>query len=640
MRLRTLAILTMSCLATSVLSHRLAAEPTIFDPKAGTSPAKKTDDPKPEAKSKYAVVEVVNLAPVPLVEGAEKEADKTISTGWQKIDKQLEGWQIYSKQTGGGTNGVLDVTVKTGGLVLIACNWDYQGNSGGDWKKERWEAADFAKNGWTDTGTQIISNRNRAFKIFSKTVKTGEQMRLRCNKYEPPYILQPGDGTPAVASTTPPAKVTTPPSKPIRPADPPPVARTTRRPAAAGTAIDFPVSAAARDPNFKPSAPPADLNTVDRPDYQTQPKPLVKSLSSATALMVITGDDGSATGFTQDIIATIDADSRKENVAGIRILRSDGDSTMRTALEEAVRAVRMRYPIWEPGYIDLSFGEKHNRHGGPSAGTAFALLMLSCLEGFELDAKCAVTGDITVDWKVRKVGGVTAKVRGAALDKCLYAAIPEANESVISDLAILHGNNAVAEIQIFSIATLQDAMSIAKKEKDPKISEAIKRFTELQPSLAKFEKLTLQKPETKAALKKVLELAPNHLSARHLLAVAEGKASKTLSVTATIYKLHATMYPYYVLLSGDNKISRSTLPELMTATARKSFNTLRPIAHKDLLPLLTDQSAFIEAMDVFAQRPSNSSWEALKTRWGTLRARFKEVDSDDGISNSLRREGF
>jgi hypothetical protein len=422
--------------------------------------------------------------------------------------------------------------------------------------------------------------------------------------------------------------------------DPKPAAKTPPRRSGPGQPIDFPVSVAARDPNFKPSPPPADLNAVERPDYQTQPKALVKSLASATALMVITGEDGSATGFTQDIIATVDADSRKENAAGIRILRADGDSTMKTALEEAVRAVRMRYPIWEPGYIDLSFGEKHNRHGGPSAGTAFAMLMLSCLEGFELDPKCAVTGDITVDWKVRKVGGVTAKVRGAALDKALYAAIPEANESVISDLAILHGNSAVAEIQIFSIATLQDALAIGKKEKDPKLAEAIKRFTELQPSLAKFEKLTLQKAETKAALKKILELAPNHLSARHLLAVAEGKAPKNLSVTATIYKLHATMYPYYVLLSSDNKISRSTLPELMTATARKSFNTLRPIAHKDLLPLLTDQSAFIEAMDVFAQKPSSSSWEALKTRWGTLQARFAELRTDKEITESLRREGF
>src|SRR6202021_2467746 len=62
--------------------------------------------------------------------------------------------------------------------------------------------------------------------------------------------------------------------------------------------------------------------------------------------------------------------------------RGDGDPTMRTALEEAVRAVRLRYPIWEPGHIDLSFAEKSVSHGGPSAGTVFALLMLSTLENF------------------------------------------------------------------------------------------------------------------------------------------------------------------------------------------------------------------------------------------------------------------
>jgi hypothetical protein len=425
--------------------------------------------------------------------------------------------------------------------------------------------------------------------------------------------------------------------KPAPAKEPVPAAKT---PAVPTGPIDFPVTSAARDPDFKPSAPPADLNTIERPDYQKQPKPLLKSLTSATCLMVITSKDGSATGFTQDIIANIDPDSRKENSSGIRILRSDGDPTMKTALEEAVRAVRMRYPIWEPGYIDLSFGEKHNRHGGPSAGTAFALLMLSALEGFELDPKCAITGDITVDWKVRKVGGVTAKIRGAALDKAVYAAIPDANESVIPDLALLHGNSALYDIQIFSIATLQDALAIAKKDKDPKLAEAIKLFADLHPQLAKLEKITLQKSETKATLKKILELAPNHLSAKYLLASAEGKAAKTLSAAATLYKLDAIMVPYNVAFASNKEVSRATLPQLITANARKQYNVLRPIAHKDLVSLLNDQSAFTEAIEQYADRPTPAAWASLRTRISNLKARSAELAADEKLGGALMREGY
>jgi hypothetical protein len=270
---------------------------------------------------------------------------------------------------------------------------------------------------------------------------------------------------------------------------------------------------------------------------------------------------------------------------------------MGTALEEALRAVKLRYPLWEPGHIDLSFGEKSHKHGGPSAGTAFALLMLSTLENFDLDPKCAVTGDITVDWKVRKVGGVTAKIRGATLDKCLYAAIPEGNEASFADMALLYGNSALYQIQVFSIATLQEATAIAQKDRPDNLKQAIALFRHLQSELTKSEKLALENPETKKTLHKILELAPNHLSAKYLLAIADGKANKTLSANATLYRLDIILYPYWNVISNGKTVDRTTLPATVTLNARKQLALLRPIAHKDFLPLFVDETAFIESMD-------------------------------------------
>jgi hypothetical protein len=110
-----------------------------------------------------------------------------------------------------------------------------------------------------------------------------------------------------------------------------------------------------------------DPNAVERPEFQFKAKPLVKSATSVTGMMVRVAEDGRASGFTSDIIATVPSKSRDSDSAGIGFFRADGDEAMKTAFEEAVRAVTLRYPYWEPGRIDVSFGEKFTAHGGPSS---------------------------------------------------------------------------------------------------------------------------------------------------------------------------------------------------------------------------------------------------------------------------------
>ena len=245
-------------------------------------------------------------------------------------------------------------------------------------------------------------------------------------------------------------------------------------------------------PSGHPTAAPVtgsstvvDPSAIERPQYESSAKSLLKSITSVTAMTVITTNEGDEYGQTSDIIATIDPDSRRSEQSGVGFYRPDGDDAMKTAFQEAVRAVRMRYPIWEPGHIDISFGEKFDTHAGPSAGAAFGLLMLSSLEGFEIDPKCAVTGDITVDWRVRNVGGITAKVRGAALDKCLYAAIPSGNQEALSDMVLLYGESSLWDVQVFGLDTLQDAVAVARRDRSPQMVEAMKTFAELQAAASK-----------------------------------------------------------------------------------------------------------------------------------------------------------
>ena len=413
---------------------------------------------------------------------------------------------------------------------------------------------------------------------------------------------------------------------------------------AAPTRIEVSVECAhpAKDASSTPEpvgpAPDADQDPIERPAYQAAPRKLVKSVTSVTSMVVRIGEDGDATGATSDIIAVVAPESRRSNKAGAGFSRVDGDDMMRVAFEEAVRAVTLRYPIWEPGHVDFSFGEKFVGHGGPSAGTAFALLLLSELEGFEIDRKCAVTGDITVDWKVRKVGGVTAKLRGATLDKCLYAAIPEDNATAFADMALLYDTSALWDIQVLSIDTLQDAVAVARRDRPEKLAKALALFAELQTKLRASGKPALASPGSKAALKEILTLAPNHLSAKYLLDIAEGKASKTLSANATLYRLSTAFFPFRKALYSGKKIDRNELPAYEAIIARKRLNALRPIADKNLLPLISDVLALIEAMDNFAA--NGSSGANLISRAESFDARVATMSSDRDFAEKIAREGY
>lgn len=383
---------------------------------------------------------------------------------------------------------------------------------------------------------------------------------------------------------------------------------------------------------------PSDGNAIERPAYRDAPKALIKSQATVRAMVVKIQEDGDEMGFTSDIIATVDPDSRRSNHAGIRLLRGEGDANMRTTLEEAVRAIKLRYPIWEPGYIELSFGEKFTLHGGPSAGTAFALLMLSILEGVELDPSCAVTGDITVDWKVRPVGGVTAKLRGATLDKCQLAVIPVGHEMAFADMGILYGKPAIWNIQVFTASRVQDALAVARTDRKKNLSEAIRLFSGLQLQLAKSEKLTLQAPETRKTLTQILELAPNHLSARRLLALCDGTAAPKLSANGTMYRLSVLFYPYREILYKQDHLDRTVLPASTTAVARKRLAALRPIADPTLAPLITDMGKFIDVMDAFAAGTAPA--KAVKLKFDALQARLATLNSDVGFAERLVREGY
>lgn len=137
-----------------------------------------------------ATIAVVNMQPGPLAISANAD-DKN---GWTHVPPQLtsNGATIFTPS--GNTNGLADIEIKTDGYMLIACNWDYQGNQSGDWDKDAWDERKFKTKGWDrltkgELGGELIKNGNRVQTVFMKKVKKGDKFRLRCNKYDPPFPI-------------------------------------------------------------------------------------------------------------------------------------------------------------------------------------------------------------------------------------------------------------------------------------------------------------------------------------------------------------------------------------------------------------------------------------------------------------------
>jgi serine/threonine protein kinase len=133
-------------------------------------------------------IDSATLEPVPLVASAE-------TGGWQRIPSAVfqRGAVIYSGRTG-RDGGVADFKVARAGTLLLACNFSYQGNAGGDWKEKRWTKEQFQEHGWqlidpADLGGVLVKGDGREQDVFMKQVRQGEEFRLRCNKYDPPFVI-------------------------------------------------------------------------------------------------------------------------------------------------------------------------------------------------------------------------------------------------------------------------------------------------------------------------------------------------------------------------------------------------------------------------------------------------------------------
>jgi hypothetical protein len=305
-------------------------------------------------------------------------------------------------------------------------------------------------------------------------------------------------------------------------------------------------------------------------------------------------------------------------------------------LGDVARAIDAKYPRLVARRLEFSFEDRSN-YDGTSVGAALGTLMLSVIQGFDIDPQFAITGDVSAEGKIRVIGGVGAKLRGAKDAGCTLVAVPNEDLEELVDAVIFNGVSEITSIQVIGISTLDDAAAIARSDRDPKEDEAIKLFSEIQQSMQASGKY-LRGDDAQNKLKHVTELAPNHLSARLLLEMEEHKLRQRLTPWASQYYAEMELSSVIPVLT-DKEVATGT-QHLMPAAVDKAIvalRRLRPISDTRIQPFVDSCMELIQARsdyDVGA-----GSHETLMEKYQAYSDEFDKLRGDRALMEKMLHEG-
>ncbi len=301
--------------------------------------------------------------------------------------------------------------------------------------------------------------------------------------------------------------------------------------------------------------------------------PLSRSQTQVNGLLVMSIGAESAGSASPMTLSAMRADA--DEPSSIQF-NQDVGSMMSKALAEVVKFIELRHDAWPKGRkMEISFENKYNPKDGPSAAVACALLLESAIKGHDLDPGFAVTGDMNADGSVQPVGGIDAKVRGADNRDCTHVAIPAKNKTAVYDTVLMEGFAPILDIQVFTIATFDEANALSRKERTEALDQSMASYDKIAGLYHKNPQsfaTTVKHPKIIALLEEITAATPNHLSAQMLLEYAKGQLPSTLSLHGSTEFIETRAYSITDVIV-DGKVSK--LEVLSTNQVTDAIGLLR-----------------------------------------------------------------
>lgn len=228
--------------------------------------------------------------------------------------------------------------------------------------------------------------------------------------------------------------------------------------------------------------------------------------------------------------------------------------TMAVALDVVHSYLSQRAGGWPKNFgLTVEFEQREVLKGGNSCTLPLALAAESLLRKIPLD-DVAVTGNMNSAGNVLEVGSISEKVRFADAP---YVLVPHANWGALEDAVVLYGAQFLLDRQIIGCANFDDAWAAAKPMSDRPVDTqlALNKFKDFQQRMKKKIKdkstgTIIEVPIKPEILKsnkagqdqlvQILKLAPNHFSAKLLLAYATSGLKEQASLPSSYAVLEVT----------------------------------------------------------------------------------------------------
>jgi len=342
-----------------------------------------------------------------------------------------------------------------------------------------------------------------------------------------------------------------------------------------------------------PSGDAMQVTSLDSPDTH-----LNKLQSEIKELYFVNQPTGEPLGMTEDLILTATPGSPADGIIPFAFT-VPVDDQMHQVLDDVLRNVNVHYPHVDALKFQISFGDKYTQHGGNSVGAAIGTALLSELQNFDIDPKLAITGDVSADGKIRAVGGIGPKIRAATDAGCNIVAIPTDNYPQLCDAFVYDGPSLVTKVQIIGVTDLDDAVSVARTDRDANLAQAIEIFGDVQQILVNNPDMIKDK-DVQNKLDQVLLLAPNHYSAKLLSLLAQNKQPQKMSVAASEYYTFLAMQPLGPTILQSEDPLKTTTPAVMEV-GLKQLQKARWYADPQVFPFVEATQDFFQTVLAAAQ---------------------------------------
>lgn len=304
------------------------------------------------------------------------------------------------------------------------------------------------------------------------------------------------------------------------------------------------------------------------PAAQGRPElaPAARAIRAITGLAV-TEVPGGYLGSGERILLThCDSDAP----VAVELLGKAGHA-MQVGLRETIRCWEQhrRRDFAGRGTLQVSFENKSLSPDGMSAGAAFAVLLHSFSDQFDVDPLFCMTGDLSVEGRILDVGGVYEKLRGGSKARCTRAAVPSASAIELLDGVILDGPQLLASIEVYGVERLPEVISVARRDRPRVYEQATVAFTTLRGLVDEKVRSGVQAPSARirSMTTEILASCPNHLSARILDQWNNGSLPK-LSIGASITQQDRVLDHYLLKIRTGE---RTTLADLAHETRPASI---------------------------------------------------------------------